>query len=208
METQEKFTSRIKELMSENEINQRQLSLQCKIPYTTINGWFVKNQRPTIDYIDKIAEFFNCTVDYLLGRENDFGILDNENIVKNKNILINNSNSQCYRIRELRTEKKITQQEVANALGITYQAYAHYETGRRQPSPDQLILLADFFNVSVDYLLGRDNTGLVERTEQRPAILREDENTLLQVYNELNIIGQARAIAYLQGLKISSEFKK
>ncbi|MFI3167785.1 MAG: helix-turn-helix transcriptional regulator [Bacillota bacterium] len=76
MEVQEKFTIRVKELMFENQINQRQLSIQCKIPYTTINGWFNKNQRPTIDYLEKIAIFFNCTTDFLIGRENDFGVIE------------------------------------------------------------------------------------------------------------------------------------
>lgn len=61
------------------------------------------------------------------------------------------------KLKELRTEKKLKQLEVANFLGITSQAYGNYESGKRQPDPENLLKLADYFNVSVDYLLGREN---------------------------------------------------
>ncbi|MFI3167811.1 MAG: helix-turn-helix transcriptional regulator [Bacillota bacterium] len=105
----------------------------------------------------------------------------------------------------LRTGSKLNQREVANVLGITYQAYAHYETGRRQPSPEQLILLADFFNVSVDHLLGRENKEVIERTEQRPALTKQ-EHELFIAFNTLNAIGKIKAMAYIQGLQTSKEF--
>ena len=60
------------------------------------------------------------------------------------------------RLKELRKQRKETQVDIANYLGISYQAYAHYEAGRRDPDPATLQKLADFFGVSVDYLLGRD----------------------------------------------------
>ncbi len=59
------------------------------------------------------------------------------------------------RLRKLRVEKDITQQDMADFLGITRPAYTAYESGRRQPDNESLSKLADFFNVSVDYLLGR-----------------------------------------------------
>jgi len=59
------------------------------------------------------------------------------------------------RLKELRIEKKATQREIAEFLGITYQAYSNYEKGTREPSHETLLLLADYFNVTTDYLLGR-----------------------------------------------------
>lgn len=58
-------------------------------------------------------------------------------------------------IKKLRIEKKITQSELANKLGLVRSAICNYESGRRQPDPETLNKLADYFNVSVDYLLGR-----------------------------------------------------
>jgi len=59
------------------------------------------------------------------------------------------------RLRELRTEKKLTQADVAKFLKISHQAYNFYETGRREPDNETLQKIADFFDVSTDYLLGR-----------------------------------------------------
>lgn len=61
------------------------------------------------------------------------------------------------RLRNLRNEKDLTQQDLADFLGITRPAYTAYESGRRQPDNETLSKLADFFGVSVDYLLGRTN---------------------------------------------------
>lgn len=62
------------------------------------------------------------------------------------------------KIKELRTSKKMTQQEIANYLGITRPAYTAYESGNRQPDFETLEKLANLFNVTTDYLLGRNHT--------------------------------------------------
>ena len=61
------------------------------------------------------------------------------------------------RLREIRENTNKTQTEVAKYLGVTRQAYNNYELGNRQLNPDMLDKLADYFNVSVHYLLGREN---------------------------------------------------
>ena len=62
------------------------------------------------------------------------------------------------KIKELRNEKKLTQQEVADYLGITRPAYTAYESGKRQPDFETLQKLATLFNVTTDFLLGRNHT--------------------------------------------------
>ena len=59
------------------------------------------------------------------------------------------------RIRELREDRDLTQTEVAQILHITQRAYSRYETGEREIPILSLCVLADFHNVSVDYLLGK-----------------------------------------------------
>lgn len=59
------------------------------------------------------------------------------------------------RLRELRIEKGLTQLEVADKLEIKRASYTHYENGDRWPSNETLEALADFYDVSIDYLLGR-----------------------------------------------------
>ena len=61
------------------------------------------------------------------------------------------------RLKELRLKKKLLQKDVADYLGVNRTTYVKYETGASQPDNDTLSRLADFFGVSVDYLLGREN---------------------------------------------------
>lgn len=59
------------------------------------------------------------------------------------------------RIRELREDRDITQKKMAEVLHCSQQVYSNYELGQRDIPTDVLIHLADFHNVSADYLLGR-----------------------------------------------------
>lgn len=63
----------------------------------------------------------------------------------------------CVRLRALRLEKKIQQKEFAEVLGITPRAYQYYEAGKRFPDFHGLIRIADYLNVSLDYLVGRSD---------------------------------------------------
>lgn len=66
------------------------------------------------------------------------------------------------RIRELRKERRLAQKSIADYLGITRQAIAAYENNKREPGYETLCKLADYFNVSTDYLLGRVGSKEVE----------------------------------------------
>ncbi len=59
------------------------------------------------------------------------------------------------RIFELRTECKISQLALSKAIGVSQKAIDYWERGINEPKASYIILLADFFNVSADYLLGR-----------------------------------------------------
>lgn len=61
------------------------------------------------------------------------------------------------RIRDLREDRDLTQAQVGAAIGVPQRTYAYYESGQRMVPPHVLCALADFYDVSVDYLLGRSN---------------------------------------------------
>ena len=61
------------------------------------------------------------------------------------------------RLKELRKEKRLTQQKVADSLNISQPNYRRWESGERRPSVETLLMLADYFDVSIDYLVGRKN---------------------------------------------------
>ena len=60
------------------------------------------------------------------------------------------------RIRELRKSHGLKAEQVADILGVKRRTLTNYETGRREPNVNQLIALADYFGVTLDYLVGRD----------------------------------------------------
>lgn len=59
------------------------------------------------------------------------------------------------RLRELRGKKGVTQSQVAEYLGLKLRAYQYYESGEHRPEYEKLMALADYFDVTTDYLLGR-----------------------------------------------------
>lgn len=59
-------------------------------------------------------------------------------------------------LRFLREKTSKTQEETAKALGIKRSAYSHFENNRNNPDNETLVKMANYFNVSTDYLLGRD----------------------------------------------------
>ncbi len=61
------------------------------------------------------------------------------------------------RIRDLREDRDMTQTELSRLLHVTQRAYSHYENGTRDIPLEILISIADFHNVSIDYLLNRTN---------------------------------------------------
>lgn len=59
------------------------------------------------------------------------------------------------RIRDLREDADLTQKQVGEAINVPQRTYAYYESEQRMVPPQVLCALADFYNVSVDYILGR-----------------------------------------------------
>lgn len=65
--------------------------------------------------------------------------------------------SFAERLKQLRTSKGLTQKQVYDAVGMSGIGYQRYEYGEREPAFSNLIALADYFDVSLDYLVGRSD---------------------------------------------------
>jgi transcriptional regulator with XRE-family HTH domain len=89
---------------------------------------------------------------------------------------------QSLRLRELRDRYNLTQQEVADCLQLSSDAYSLYELGKRQMNYQTLGLLADFYNVSIDYLLGRSDNNLIS--------LSIEETDIINQYKLLDVRGR------------------
>lgn len=67
------------------------------------------------------------------------------------------------RLKKIRLKMDLKQTEVAAAAGLSLRTYQRYEYGQRQPTADVLVALANFYDVSIDYLVGRTNTPNMNR---------------------------------------------
>lgn len=102
------------------------------------------------------------------------------------------------RLSELREQKKCTQKDVSNALNISRQAYGFYEADKRSPDYETLSKLADFFGVSVSYLLGE--------TTSQESNLATGEHKLyhdrIKGYDTLNEEDQRKVEEYIELLNL------
>lgn len=104
------------------------------------------------------------------------------------------------RLKELRKKSHKTQEEMAALIGLTRGAYANIENGRREPDFATMNTLADYFGVSVDWLMGRD--------ERAPSGgLTAGESSLLRVFRELNEEGKEKLLDIADDLIQSGKYK-
>lgn len=115
------------------------------------------------------------------------------------------------RLRKIRTDHKLTQQNIADVLGIDRTTYTVYEIGVATPSPATLVKLAQIYNVTVGYLIGvEDNHPKLIRSEKADdeellnsdpiSLLKKDEKELLMFFRVLPDSEKKRASAYLKKL--------
>ena len=99
-------------------------------------------------------------------------------------------NLSC-RLKELRTEKGLTQKEVAKALDISTTCYAGYEQGYREPDLKTLKNISEFFNVTAGYVLGTEDDfgGFAQSNqpeEKNENKISPDEKQILKAYRALS----------------------
>ena len=101
-------------------------------------------------------------------------------------------------LQKLRKEKKITQEEMSNILNVSRATYNGYELEKYEPNIDTLCKLADFYNVSLDYLIGRNRNDDL-------GYLSNEQISLVKIIKKLNqqnlllLTGRAMAMLESQG---------
>lgn len=135
---------RLREARENKGWNQVYVAKVLDITSQTISGYERGIRDPDTSTLKRLAQLYEVSIDYLLG----FDIA--EEIITNSNTATIGS-----RLKALRENKGVYQKDVAKYLGITTSAYGYYEQEQRRIESDILIKLADYFEVSADFLLGR-----------------------------------------------------
>lgn len=100
------------------------------------------------------------------------------------------------RLRNLRIEKGISQDKLAESTGLSHACIAMLETRKRAPTGNTLELLADALEVSVDYLLGRsDDFGIISLKNETPALSTKAQE-LVDIFNALDSMHQIQVLEY------------
>ncbi len=162
----------LKTLRESSKISQDKLSKIIGVSRSTVAMWETNSSQPDIDTLIKLANFFNVSLDYLLERTTE--------------PLPEKKEGMQMRAKDIRNELNISQADVAKHIGVSQQAYANYERGARQPDIDTLIKLANFFNVSLDYLLERTTEPLPEKTVNIASTAFSELSALISQLDEID----------------------
>lgn len=108
------------------------------------------------------------------------------------------------KLKELREEKGIEAQVIAKQINVAKSTYSGYESGRAFPNYNTLSELADIFNVTTDYLLGKSNAKSLNYTQ---FTMNSLENKLNDLIHRLDHSDTEKVIAFIEGLLAGKEGK-
>lgn len=140
------LSNRLRKLRIESGYTQKELANKLGIAQATYSRYGTKTRHmiPSISRLKKLAKIFNVSISYLLGETNERPSSNSKKL---------SSTHFTENLNLLRKTKGFSQAELSKKLGISRQTYNNYEKGIRFPNKDTLGKLAEFFNVSVEYLL-------------------------------------------------------
>ena len=159
--------NRLKKLRRAKKLTQKELAEETDIPYRTLQRWENGESQIKPEKAEKLANFFGVSIAHLLGYE------DNDFEKANQN-----------RLKELRKEKKDTQAELANLMGVNVKTISRWEKGEFEIKPAQAKMLADYFGVSETYLLGYNTVK--NETDIKASVLDDALEKLRTINNMLS----------------------
>lgn len=103
-------------------------------------------------------------------------------------------------LRDLRRQKNLTQQELSKTLEVSAPTIALWETNKREPDMQMLRNIADYFDVSINYLFeyGKENAN--QTIAYANNYLTEENRLVLDMLHRLNGTNRLKAVAYISGL--------
>lgn len=139
-----KFAERLEMLMFERGLNATTLSLEVGINHASISSYLNKESLPTYENLIKLADFFNCTSDFLLGLEND------------------NSSTIFYSCPLFSEQLKVLKKEFAcpwchiyETAKVSSSRFYEWKNGKHNPTVEAIIKIAKAYHRSVDFIIGR-----------------------------------------------------
>ena len=135
---------RLSDLRNEAGMTQSKLAEELGVTQQAVNTYENSDKDIMTSTILRIADYFDVSVDYLMG------------VSESKDILEPRSNDECYkRIGDIRRLKRLSQKQMAELLGVSQQQVGRFESGKYDLSGKRFLQIAEVCDVSLDYLAGR-----------------------------------------------------
>ena len=121
--------------MEKNNVDRYELSKICEVPYSTVSSWLQSDRYPRIDKIQQLADYFS---------------IDKSDLIEGPT---NIDSSFASTLKQLRINKKLTQEELSKEINVSTSTIGMYETSKREPNFEVLKKISNFFNISLDNLI-------------------------------------------------------
>ncbi len=144
MDILSKFSETLAELMNIQSLTATSLARILSIDRSSISKYLRKEVLPTLNYAVKIADYFCCSLDYLLGMTDFY---EKREYIK--------CLAFCDAFKNILIERKCSRYRLCKALGFSDQSVDDWYHGKHIPSLDSLVAISNYFDVSVDELIGR-----------------------------------------------------
>lgn len=139
------FIERLQELMFER-VDAKTLGEAIGTSASNIHRWLKSEYSPSLDYLIRIADYFGCSLEYLCGR------IKSEDKFPFK--VAPKFSAQLEFILKFFDK---TEYKVVKATGISRSVFDNWKTGKYLPQLDNLLVLANYFNCTLDFLVGRED---------------------------------------------------
>ena len=146
----EKFHEKLKVLRKKKGLTQQQIANEIGVNRVSYSNWENGKREPNFENLSMLACIFDVSIDFLLS--------ENLEISKEAYLKLKEEKKNLFfvRLKELRLKKGLTQTELGEKVGVKQNTFTNWENGKREPSFENLIKLADLLEVSLDSLFGRE----------------------------------------------------
>jgi transcriptional regulator with XRE-family HTH domain len=171
------FGARLKKLRIEHDLQSGEIAKILRIAKSTYSGYENDKSKPDYKTLIELASYYSVSVDYLLGnsgKQHPYapGSTTAEEVDQVITIeKFDEKNILGKRLKVLRKERRMTQDELGAAIKKTKFNISNYERGNRQPNIYTLRLIAEYFQVSSDYLIGISDLRVFSDSQEQ-SILR------------------------------------
>ncbi|MBQ3512165.1 MAG: helix-turn-helix transcriptional regulator [Bacilli bacterium] len=149
------MTLRYEELRLDSEKKQGEIAEILSVKRNTYSKWENLINDMPLEKCNELANYYKTTLDYVLGLSNTREYIDTPLNIDWKLV--------SERLSELRHLKNLTERELSSKIGFAQTTYSYYEIGKRRPTTMKLLSIAQYYNVSIDYIVGRSNNTLISR---------------------------------------------